>query len=258
MNATALKPLAFAVALFALPLAAWGQDGAAPNTLTQQERENGWRLLFDGETTDGWRGYSKNSFPDQGWSVKNGTLHISGSEGDVSGSGGDIVTTDPFEDFILKLEWKISEGGNSGIFYRAIEQDTQPIYWSAPEMQVLDNANHPDANRGEDGNRRAGSLYDLMPAQPQNFTGHGEWQQVKIVADEGHIEHWQNGEKVLEYDLWTPDWYQMVRSSKFECHPEFGDAHEGHIGLQDHGTTAQFRNIKIRELDDGARDMQEE
>ena len=238
------------LAAFALPLIACAQEEAAPNTLTQQEQENGWELLFDGESTDQWRGYNQEAFPEDGWVVEDGTLMIQGSDGGVSGSGGDIITTETYDDFILKLEWKIAEGGNSGIFYRAIEQETQPIYWSAPEMQVLDNANHPDANRGENGNRKAGSLYDLIPAQPQNFTGHGEWQQVKIVADGAQIEHWLNGEKVVEYELWTPEWYQMVRDSKFECHPEFGDAHEGYIGLQDHGTTAQFRNIKIKEISD--------
>ncbi|MFB6272023.1 MAG: DUF1080 domain-containing protein, partial [Salinibacter sp.] len=99
------------------------------------------------------------------------------------------------------------------------------------------------------------SLYDLIPAQPQTFTGHGEWQQVKIVADGAHVEHWLNGKKVLEYELWTSKWYEMLRDSKFKCHPEFGDAHEGYIGLQDHGTRAQYRNIKIKELGDGSQDM---
>ena len=233
-----------------LPMGAQAQDMSEHNTLTQQEKETGWTLLFDGETTDGWRGYNQDSFPDKGWTVENETLVIRSTGGDVSGTGGDIITTETYDDFILKLEWKISEGGNSGIFYRAIEQEDVAIYWSAPEMQVLDNANHPDANRGKNGNRKAGSLYDLIPAQPQPFTGHGEWQQVKIVADGPHVEHWLNGEKVLEYELWTPEWYRMIRGSKFECHPEFGDAHEGYIGLQDHGTMAQFRNIKVKELDD--------
>lgn len=254
MRVSPLHPFPFLFALLLLPTGASAQNGA-PNTLTQQEKENGWELLFDGETTDGWRGYTDDSFPDKGWSVTDGTLRVQGSGGGVDGSGGDIVTTETYDDFILKLEWKISEGGNSGIFYRAIEQPGIAIYWSAPEMQVLDNANHPDATRGEDGNRKAGSLYDLIPAEPQPFTGHGEWHKVKIVADGGHIEHWLNGEKVLEYELWTSEWYEMLRDSKFKYHPEFGDAHEGYIGLQDHGTTAHFRNIKIKELDDESEGM---
>jgi hypothetical protein len=227
---------------------AHAQDGDAHNTLTPDERANGWELLFDGETTDEWRGYNDDSFPDEGWTVENGVLTIEGSDGSVEGSGGDIVTKKSYDNFVLKLEWKISKGGNSGIFYRALEQPNQAIYWSAPEMQVLDNANHPDADRGEDGNRKAGSLYDLIPAKPQTFTGHGEWQDVMIVADGNHIEHWLNGEKVLEYNLWTPEWYQMIRDSKFRNHPEFGDMREGLIGLQDHGTTAHFRNIMVKEL----------
>lgn len=134
------------------------------------------------------------------------------------------------------------------VFYRAIEQEDVAIYWSAPELQILDNVNHPDADRGENGNRKAGSLYDLIPAAPQTFTGHGEWQKVMIVAEGPKVEHWLNGTKVLEYELWTPDWYEMIRNSKFVDHPEFGDAREGHIGLQDHGTRASFRNIMIKEL----------
>lgn len=231
----------------ALPALACAQDEAPPNTLTSQEKANGWTLLFDGETTDGWRGYNREAFPERGWTVDDGTLLIRGSD-DGTPLGGDIVTTETYDDFVLKLEWKISEGGNSGIFYRGIEQPDQPIYWSAPEMQVLDDANHPDADRGENGNRKSGSLYDLIPAQPNTFTGHGEWQQVKIVANGPHVEHWMNGEKILEYELWSPDWYAMIRDSKFECHPAFGDAREGRIGLQDHSTTARFRNIKIKEL----------
>jgi len=226
----------------------YAQNEDAHNTLTPEERANGWELLFDGETMDEWRAYNEDSFPDGGWVVEDGVLTIQGSDGSVEGSGGDIVTKKSYDDFVLKLEWKISEGGNSGIFYRALEQPDQAIYWSAPEMQVLDNANHPDANRGQNGNRKSGSLYDLIPADPQTFTGHGEWQKVMIVAEGNHIEHWLNGEKVLEYNLWTPEWYQMIRNSKFRDHPEFGDMREGLIGLQDHGTTAHFRNIKIKEL----------
>jgi hypothetical protein len=240
--------------IFFFPLRAPAQEASEHNTLTPQERENGWELLFDGETTDGWRGYNQTAFPDEGWTVREETLLIRGSGGGVSGSGGDIVTAETYDDFILTLEWKISKGGNSGIFYRAIEQEGVALYWSAPEMQVLDNAHHPDATRGEDGNRKSGSLYDLIPAEPQPFTGHGEWQQVKIVADGPHVEHWLNGEKVLEYELWSPGWYEMIRNSKFECHPAFGDAREGLIGLQDHGTRAQFRNVKIKELGDESPD----
>lgn len=231
------------VSLLLCASTAWAQESSSHDALTQAERAAGWELLFDGETTEGWRGYNQDAFPNTGWQVENGALRVT-----EDGGGGDIVTTETYDDFVLKLEWKISEAGNSGVFYRAIEQDGVAIYWSAPEMQILDNINHPDAGRGENGNRKAGSLYDLIPATPQTFTGHGEWQEVMIVAEGSEIEHWLNGTKVLEYELWTPDWYEMIRNSKFVDHPEFGDAREGHIGLQDHGTRASFRNIMIKEL----------
>lgn len=214
------------------------------NSLTAEEQEEGWELLFDGSNADHWRAYQKEGFPEQGWEVEDGMLTVL-----AGGGGGDIITRETYGDFILKLEWKSEKGGNSGIFYRALEQPTQAIYWSAPEFQILDNENHPDATRGEDGNRKAGSLYDLIPAKPQNANPYGEWNSAKIVANGSKIEHWQNGEKVLEYELWTPEWYEMLRNSKFVNHPEFGDMHEGHIGLQDHGNTIQFRNIKIKKLD---------
>ncbi|MGK7369586.1 MAG: 3-keto-disaccharide hydrolase [Candidatus Halalkalibacterium sp. M3_1C_030] len=216
----------------------------AQNTLTEQEKEEGWELLFDGASTDGWKSYNGNDFPDEGWEVDNGMLTVL-SQGD----GGDIITEEKYGNFELKLEWRVQKSGNSGIFYRAMEQPTQPIYWSAPEMQILDNENHPDAEMGEDGNRKAGSLYDLIPAKPQNANPHGEWNSVRIVANGPKIEHWQNGEKVLEYELWTNEWYEMIRNSKFASHPEFGDARKGYIGLQDHGDRVNFRNIKIKELE---------
>lgn len=216
-------------------------------TMSEGQSESGgpeygeWISLFDGVTTDGWRGYNDEAFPEEGWTTEEGMLTVLSS-----GGGGDIITTEKYGDFELELEWMVEEGGNSGIFYHAIEQPTQPIYWSAPELQILDNENHPDANRGEDGNRKAGSLYDLIPADPQNARPHGEWNTARVVSDGPRIEHWQNGEKVLEYERWTPEWYEMLRNSKFVDHPEFGDAHEGYIGLQDHGNTVHFRNIRIR------------
>lgn len=216
---------------------------AQNNTLSSKEKSEGWTLLFDGQSTEKWRGYNKENFPEKGWVVEDGALTVVPGEG-----GGDIITRKKYGDFILKLEWKVTKGANGGIFYRAIEQPTQPIYWSAPEVQVLDNKNHPDANRGENGNRKAGSLYDLIPAQPQNANPYGEWNSVKIVVDGSSVEHWQNGEKVVDYELWTNKWYKMLRDSKFQSHPEFGDAREGYIGLQDHGNRVSFRNIKIKEL----------
>ncbi|MFH5833591.1 DUF1080 domain-containing protein [Halalkalibaculum sp. DA384] len=216
------------------------------NTLTTQEKQEGWELLFDGETTEGWRGYNKEQFPEEGWIVENGMLSV--IEG---GGGGDIITTEVYEDYILKLEWRVAKGANGGIFYAAVEQPEEAIYWSAPEIQILDNDNHPDAERGKDGNRKATSLYDLIPAEPQNANPFGEWNQItiEVTGNGAHVEHWMNGEKVVEYERWTDEWYEMLQQSKFAPHPEFGAAHEGYIGLQDHGNRVDFRNIKIKVLD---------
>lgn len=208
------------------------------------EPQNEWVILFDGTSTDHWRSYNEDQFPAKGWVVKDSALSVLPGEG-----GGEIITRKKYCNFVLTLEWKVTEGGNSGIFYRGLEQPNQAIYWSAPEMQILDNENHPDAAKGENGNRKAGSLYDLIPADPQNALPYGEWNSIKIVADGAHIEHWQNGEKVLEYNLWTPEWYKMLRNSKFIDHPAFGDMRCGYIGLQDHGDKVSFRKIKIKVLD---------
>lgn len=217
----------------------------AQNGLTDEEKEEGWKLLFDGESTDQWREYNGDTFPESNWIIEDNTLTFRpGGEG-----GKDIITREKFENFILKIEWKIAEGGNSGIFYKVMEQPNQAIYWSAPEFQLLDNENHPDAEQGENGNRKSASLYDLIPADPQNANPSEEWNSAKIVVDGSHVEHWQNDTKVLEFELWTPEWYEMIRNSKFREHPEFGDARKGYIGLQDHGNKVSFRNIKIRALD---------
>ena len=218
------------------------------NELTQQEIDEGWVLLFDGKTSEGWRGYNKETFPEAGWEIVDGTIHCIASGRGEAGLGGDIITEKTYKNFELKLEWKISEGGNSGIFYMGKEKEDQPIWQTAPEMQVLDNERHPDATKGKEGNRQAGALYDLIPAVPQNAKPAGEWNEVKIYVNEGLVEHWQNGEMVLEYHLWTPDWKKMVQESKFAEYPDFGEYQEGHIGLQDHGNDVWFRNINIKEL----------
>ena len=224
-------------------------EQAAPNTLTQAEIDEGWVLLFDGKTTTNFRGYNNETFPDKGWIVEDGTLHVLGSGRGEAGGGGDIITDKKYGDFELSLEWKVSEGGNSGIFYLAQEKPDQPIWKSAPEMQILDNAKHPDAKLGVDGNRAAGALYDLIPGKFEAVKPAGEWNQVKIMVYKGTVVHWVNGEKVLEYHLWTPDWKDMVAKSKFKDYDDFvNTAEEGYIGLQDHGDDVWFRNIKIKEL----------
>ena len=206
------------------------------NTLTPAERAEGWRLLFDGKTTAGWRGWKMDSLP-SGWQAVDGALtrvH----------RAADIITTDKFKDFELKLEWKIAKNGNSGIFYRASEDD-DAIYWSAPEMQVLDDAGHPD---GKSRLTAAGSDYGLYPAPAGVVKPAGQWNQVRLVVKGQHVEHWLNGVKVVEYELGSPDWEAKVKASKFAPHPHYGRNREGYIGLQEHDFWVAYRNIKIRAL----------
>ena len=225
-------------------------EEAAPNTLTEAEKADGWVLLFDGKTSEGWRGYKKDHFP-SAWQVVDGTIYMIGSGRGEAGDkeGGDIIYDKEFQNFTLSLEWKISEGGNSGIFYLG-EEELDYIWKTAPEMQVLDNEKHPDAKLGKDGNRQAGSLYDLIPAKPQNANPVGEWNQVEITVYKGTVVHKQNGVHVVGYHLWPPEWNELVAGSTFTGFIEnWADvASKGYIGLQDHGDDVWFRNIKIKEL----------
>lgn len=223
-----------------------------PNTLTDKEVEEGWILMFDGDSAGKWRGYGKDNFPG-GWKIVDGTMQCVGSGRGEAGAaeGGDIIYDRKFSNFHLKLDWKISEGGNSGIFYLGQENpELGPIWKTAPEMQVLDNEKHPDAKEGKDGNRQAGSLYDLIPAVPQNAEPAGEWNSVEIKVYKGSVWHYMNGEVVLEYHLWTPEWNELIAGSKFpEYNPDWANvASEGFIGLQDHGDDVWYRSIKIKEL----------
>ena len=222
-------------------------ESTPPNTLTEQEKEDGFILLFTGTTTTGWRSYNGTTFPANGWVVEEGTLHCIGvGTGEAGSRGGDIVYSAIFKDFHLKIDWKISEGGNSGIFYRGGEIPGRPIWHTAPEFQVLDNDRHPDADQGVNGNRKAASLYDIIPANPQNTRPAGEWNQAEIIVYKGTVTHRQNGEDVLSYRLGTAEWEAMVGKSKFD--PElFGRITEGVIGLQDHRDDVWFRNIRIKE-----------
>ncbi|MGV8136348.1 MAG: DUF1080 domain-containing protein [Mangrovibacterium sp.] len=227
------------------------EEVAADNTLTSAEQQEGWKLLFNGQNAEGWRGVNKTVLP-AAWIVSDGTLMCQGSGKGEAGAdnGGDILYDKKFKNFHLKLDWKISEGGNSGIFYLGQEVADWPIYKTAPEMQILDNERHPDAMLGKDGNRKAGSLYDLIPAKPQNARPAGEWNNVEIICFKGTVVHKQNGATVVEYHLWTDDWKAMVADSKFPALNEnFANvAEEGFIALQDHGDSVFFKNIKIKEL----------
>jgi hypothetical protein len=223
----------------------------ADNTLTDKEKEEGWMLLFDGETFDGWRGYNMEAFPDTGWSIENGALKCSDSGMGEAGFGGDIIYDKQFTNFHLSLDWMISEGGNSGIFFLAQEIPGENIWYTAPEYQILDNcSDHPDNTLGENGNRRAGSLYDLIPPDPQNAKCAGEWNHSEIISYDGTIVYRMNGENTVEFHLWTDEWNQMIANSKFpDFNPDFADvAKTGYIGLQDHGDAVWFKNIKLKEL----------
>ena len=244
-----MKKLFIITIIASMAFSACNTEPNLPNTLSKAEIKEGWVLLFDGETSDGWRSYNNTNFPEKGWEIIDGTIHCFASGKGEAGGGGDIIANEQYGNFEFSLEWKISEGGNSGIFYLAQEKEGEPIYKSSPEMQILDNAKHPDAKLGKDGNRQAGSLYDLIPAIPQNAKGPGEWNHIKILVYDGTVVHYMNGEAVLEYHLWTQDWKEMCANSKFKNWPDFiNTASEGYIGLQDHGNDVWFRNIKIKEL----------
>ena len=231
--------------------------------------KDGYIVIFDGTSLKGWRGYGKDHVTAR-WTIDDGALKFSGTgSGEAQGSeGGDIIFAHKFKNFELDLEWKVSKGGNSGIFYLAQEVSTknedgtvkfEPIYISCPEYQVLDNANHPDARLGVNGNRQSASLYDMIPAVPQNQNPYGEWNHANILVYRGTVVHGQNGANVLEYHLWTPQWTEMLQASKFseEKWPLAfellnncgGEAHEGYIGFQDHGDDVWFRNIRVKILD---------
>jgi len=210
------------------------------NTLTDAERQAGWTLLFDGSSTAGWRGYGRADMP-AGWQAKDGALTR-------VDRGGDIVTTKRYRNFELALEWKVGPGGNSGIFYRGLESDEprlHPIFESAPEMQVLDDERHPD---GKSPLTSAGSNYGLYPVPRGVVHPAGQWNQVRILVDGDHVEHWLNGQKVVSYELGSADWKDRVAGSKFRQWPLYGTGREGVIGLQDHGDPVWFRSIKLREL----------
>jgi hypothetical protein len=234
------------ISQLALLIAGCTQAGNAPavvsttsgaTTLTAEQRAAGWRSLFDGTSTSAWRGYKSPTFP-AGWSIVDGVLT-------KSGSVGDLLSKEQFGNFELALDWNLSTGGNAGIFYRGTEEYDH-IYWSAPEYQLLDDANHPD---GKSRLTSAGAAYALYPPPAGVVKPAGQWNSTLIVVNGNRVQHWLNGQKLLEYELGSPDWEAKVKASKFVEYPKYGRATRGYIGIQgDHDGMLSIRNVRIREL----------
>ncbi len=225
------------------------QINTIANTISEREAREGWRLLWDGKTTEGWRGAKLDGFPEKGWSIENGILKVLKSDGGESANGGDIVTTRPYKNFILKVSFKITQGANSGIKY-FVDTDLNKGSGSAIgcEFQILDDRNHPDAGLGVGGNRTLGSLYDLIPAPKNKPYLYGAFNTAMVVVNGNRVEHWLNGTKIIEYERNNQMWDALVDYSKYKDWPDFGNAGEGLLLLQDHGDEVSFQNIKIKEL----------
>ena len=236
-----------------LLLAALSAEAQPPNHLTPAEKAAGWHLLFDGKSSTGWRSARSDHFPTTGWAIQNGTLTVTEQGGEEAGNGGDIITRRTYANFELSVDFRTSPGANSGIMY-FVDLAFTPGHNGAGspigfEYQILDDALHPDAKRGKNGDRTVASLYDLIPAAASKpIHPVGEWNTARIVVRGEHGEHWLNGAKVLEYDRDSPAFKAIVAESKFHIYPHFGEATGGYILLQDHGFPVSFRNLKIREL----------
>ena len=211
------------------------------NTLTQQEIKDGWKLLFDGKSMDNWEMF-KTGGPVTGWKIVKCELQNSGTGSD---HGGDIITKDEFENFELDLEWKVAPQSNSGIFYHVQQGVIDAIYESGPEYQIIDGKNWPDPIEAY---QYSASNYAMQAPKDAEVKPVGEWNTTRIIVKNPHVEHWLNGKKVVEYDLWSDEWKAQKEAGKWKDAPHYGMAKKGHIGLQDHGGLTTFRNIKIKEF----------
>jgi Domain of Unknown Function (DUF1080) len=225
------------------------QKSFLTNKLSEREVKDGWKLLWDGKTTNGWRGAKLITFPEGGWEIKDGALTTLESGGGESTAGGDIVTVDKYKNFELIVDFKYSPKANSGIKYLVNTELNKGAGSSIGcEYQILDDKQHPDAQEGIAGNRTLAGLYDLIAPLPKRDNGAGQWNRATIIVNGNHVEHWLNGLKTVEYERGNDAWRALVAKSKFKVWPNFGEASDGHILLQEHGNAVSFKNVKIREL----------
>lgn len=226
------------------------------NQLTENEKRKGWQLLWDGKTTEGWRLANSNKFPSVGWAIQDGVLKVIGTKKDSTVKSGDIITDKEFSNFELEMDFKLTTGANSGLKYFVVEDRKKRAGTGAgPEFQILDDKVHPDAKEGVNGNRTTGSLYDLITAEnlsegtkDKRMNPPGKWNKLRIVSKDGHVEHWLNNLKMVEYNRYSQIFSNLVAKSKYNTYPNFAQAVSGHILLQDHGDEVHFRSIKIREF----------
>ena len=210
--------------------------------------DTGWISLFDGNSLKGWHNYGKTTVG-EAWKIEDGSFYLDTTkkQGWQTAAGGDIVTDEEYENFHLMVDWKIAAGGNSGIIFNIHEDTTKYKYvWqTGPEMQVLDNALHPDSKIIK---HRAGDLYDLITSSPETVKAAGEWNHAEIISNNGQLDFFLNGSKVVSTTMWDDKWKTMIANSKFKQYPDFGTYKKGHIALQDHGNTVWYKNVKIKRL----------